>query len=272
MTASFVRRLDARGALHTGIGIATISVVLAGMGIAESRADPTPEARTVRTVGALGISNSRADRAVLEGRMMLPGDKVGGSVTITNSGAAAGLFELSANGLADVPGRGGGVLSHELRLLVEAVGDGGSTVLYDGRLDALDVVPVGELGPGTDRTFRFTVTRPASGTPGEYRAATAEIDFVWTAVREEVGRCVNRILGSARADVLSGSREGDEIDGGAGTDTITGGPGEDCLTGESGDDVIDARDGVADTVDCGPGDDTVLADPEDTLVGCERRR
>ncbi len=121
----------------------------------------------------------------------------------------------------------------------------------------------------------LAASRPSSGRrtrPWKRSFARCASASSATAIREEAGRCVNRILGSARAGVLSGSREGDDIDGGAGANTITGGPGEDCLAGESGDGVIDARDGAADTVDCGPGEDTVLADPEDTLVGCERRR
>jgi Ca2+-binding RTX toxin-like protein len=267
-----MQRVRARGALRTALGVFAIATVLAGLSIVESRADPSPEARAIRVSGALNISNSRANRAVLVGRQMLPGDSVTGSVTISNSGAKAGLFELSAGGLADTPGTGGGVLSDDLRLVVEDATSELPAVLYDGPLSDMPVVPVGELGPGTDRIFRFTVTRPPASPQERYRSASTTVDFEWTAFPEEVGRCANAILGSAGDDTLGGSREGDTIDGGAGDDMISGGGGGDCLSGEEGDDVIDARDGGADEVACGPGDDTVLADPQDVVSGCERRR
>ncbi len=260
-----------RRSLRTAAGVGAITVVLAGMIISESRADPSPQVRAGGTAGALSIDNSRPNRSVLTGRQMLPGDVVSGRVTISNSGSGAGLFELSAAGLTDVPGDGGGRLSDDLRLVITAQGGAApSAVVYDGTLGDLDVVPVGELGSGADRTFTFTVTRALHGAVTD-RAASTEVEFDWAAVREASGPCANRILGSDRADVLTGSRAGDAIAGGPGNDTIVGGPGEDCLDGEAGDDRIDARDGQADRVDCGPGDDTVLADPRDVTVGCEHR-
>ena len=252
---------------------AATTLVLGGMIIAESRGDPSPEARAIRTAGALSIANSRADGAVLKGRLMLPGAVVAGSVTITNSGENPGLFELSSTALADTPGPRGARLSDRLRLLGEDVAAGaGDPPLYDGALSGLDIVPLGELGPGTDRTYRFTVTRPAGGTPSSYRAASTQVDFDWTAIREATGRCANRILGSSDADALTGSRAGDTISGGPGDDVITGLAGPDCLNGEAGNDRLDARDGEADRVDCGPGLDTALVDPHDSTTGCERVR
>ncbi|WP_158647844.1 calcium-binding protein [Nocardioides houyundeii] len=54
-----------------------------------------------------------------------------------------------------------------------------------------------------------------------------------------------------------------------GNDTITGGGGPDTIGAGAGDDVVEARDGVADSVDCGDGYDTVRADAVDTVVNCE---
>lgn len=59
------------------------------------------------------------------------------------------------------------------------------------------------------------------------------------------------------------------VNGGDGADTITGGPAADTLNGDAGNDVIDARDGVADVVDCGAGDDRALVDPVDAVSNCE---
>ncbi len=41
------------------------------------------------------------------------------------------------------------------------------------------------------------------------------------------------------------------------------------LHGGDGDDIVNARDGVADRVDCGAGVDTVVADASDSVVNCE---
>jgi Ca2+-binding RTX toxin-like protein len=264
-------RLRARGIVRTLAAVLATTLVLGGMIIAESRGDPSPEARAVRAAGALSIANDRADQAALTGRNMLPGDVVRGSVTITNSGENAGLFELSSAALADTPGPGGDRLSDELRLLVEDVAaPPGDPPVYDGTLSGLDVVPLGELGPDTDRTYRFTVVRPAGGTPSSYRAASTQVDFIWTAFREAKGPCAKRIFGSSRADALTGSRRSDTISGGKGDDVITGLTGRDCLDGEAGDDRIDARDGDADRVDCGSGSDTAVLDPLDRATGCEQ--
>jgi Ca2+-binding RTX toxin-like protein len=253
------------------VSIVATTLVLGGMVVAESRGDPSPEARATRTAGILSISNSRSDRAVLKGSHMLPGDAVTGTVTIANTGSEAGLFELSGEALSDAPGEGGGVLSADLRLAVVDISEPSSPrSMYEDELGRLDVVPVGEIGAGSERTYRFTVTRPAGGPIERYRAATTSVDFLWSAVREETGRCVNRVLGSDRADVLSGSRQGDTISGGPGDDSITGLGGNDCLAGEEGNDAIDSRDGRVDEVDCGPGLDSAAIDPEDTVTGCER--
>jgi RTX calcium-binding nonapeptide repeat (4 copies) len=62
---------------------------------------------------------------------------------------------------------------------------------------------------------------------------------------------VERIVGSAFADVLAGGPGAEHIVGSDGDDQITGGPGKDVLSGDEGNDRIDARDGEPDTVDCG---------------------
>jgi Ca2+-binding RTX toxin-like protein len=101
------------------------------------------------------------------------------------------------------------------------------------------------------------------------------------AVRVRRGTCVNRLVGTASADVLRGAARGDRLSGAGGRDRIVGRAGADCLTGGRGrdtisggpgNDVMNARDGAVDTVSCGPGRDTVRADRRDRLRGCERRR
>lgn len=113
------------------------------------------------------------------------------------------------------------------------------------------------------------------------------------------GRCTNLFTGTAEADTLRGSRFGDRLVGAGGDDTLLGGDGADCLAGGtgadrliggagddrldggrgrdaifggSGNDVVEARDGLHETIDCGSGHDTVRADRSDTVRGCERVR
>lgn len=77
------------------------------------------------------------------------------------------------------------------------------------------------------------------------------------------------VRGERGDDSLTGGTGDDQLLGGTGNDTITGNGGADRLSGAAGDDVINARDGVADTVDCGEGSDRVVADAGDRVVGCE---
>ena len=60
------------------------------------------------------------------------------------------------------------------------------------------------------------------------------------------------------------------LDGGPGDDRLTAGPDADDLVAGDGNDLIDARNGVEDSIDCGPGDDTAIVDArEDGVLDCE---
>jgi uncharacterized repeat protein (TIGR01451 family) len=149
---------------------------------------------------------------------------------------------------------------------------------------------LGTLRPGTRATVTLAVAATAQRTMAtRVRVTTRATDAqaannataFSTAVRVRRGTCVNRLVGTASADVLRGTSRGDRLSGGRGRDTIQGrggadclkgGPGRDTISGGTGNDVIDARDGAVDRVSCGPGRDTVRADRRDRLRGCERRR
>ena len=99
------------------------------------------------------------------------------------------------------------------------------------------------------------------------------------------------VYGQNGDDILTGSPDGDLLDGGAGDDTIfggagadtliggvnrddlTGGPGVDAFFGDANIDFIDARDGLAEDVDCGgspfDGDDRARVDTTDNTSRCE---
>jgi hypothetical protein len=83
------------------------------------------------------------------------------------------------------------------------------------------------------------------------------------------------IDGANGNDVLDGGAGNDTIYGGGNDDTIVGGPGLDSLSGEgsasgffisvAGNDRIDARDGVAEQINCGPGADSAILDALDVV-------
>jgi Ca2+-binding RTX toxin-like protein len=55
---------------------------------------------------------------------------------------------------------------------------------------------------------------------------------------------IEKVFGSAFADILTGSAGSDSLYGGAGNDTLNGGGGDDYLEGGAGDDAIDGGDGI----------------------------
>lgn len=79
----------------------------------------------------------------------------------------------------------------------------------------------------------------------------------------------NTLRGDGGNDDLGGGSDPDFLDGGDGNDTIDGLLAADTVRGGSGFDTIEARDGIADDVDCGPDDDSAFTDPVDTRVNCD---
>jgi RTX calcium-binding nonapeptide repeat (4 copies) len=91
--------------------------------------------------------------------------------------------------------------------------------------------------------------------------AAGELDNVQTDIED--------VYGSPGADRLEGTAGPNTIDAGAGDDVLLGGAGEDHLFGGDGADRIEARDGIADAIDCGAGADGAVVDQSDSTVGCE---
>jgi hypothetical protein len=82
--------------------------------------------------------------------------------------------------------------------------------------------------------------------------------------------CVERVIGSAGADVIVGDASAQAILGDDGDDVLDGGGGPDAIAGQGGDDTITSRDESSDVVTCGTGIDTVHADRRDLVSGdCE---
>jgi Ca2+-binding RTX toxin-like protein len=82
--------------------------------------------------------------------------------------------------------------------------------------------------------------------------------------------CVDRVIGTAQADQITGDFRPQAILGGDGDDVLDGGGGNDAILGQGGDDTITSRDERTDVVSCGAGTDTVVADRRDIVASdCE---
>jgi Ca2+-binding RTX toxin-like protein len=152
-------------------------------------------------------------------------------------------------------------------------------------LVAVCVLVAFALGAGT-----VVVAKTIKGGPkGEVIKGTKKRDRIFgrggdDLIKGKKGR--DRLFGNAGNDTLAGGKGKDKLRSGPGKDILLGGPGNDRMVGGAGpnqlnmrdgveqgspgNDVIDARNGVADEIDCGAGNDTVYVDrAEDGVYDCE---
>ncbi|MBX5469927.1 MAG: hypothetical protein IRZ21_08520 [Thermoleophilaceae bacterium] len=160
----------------------SLAVALAGGALVAAVAQagggaPSPSAVAAAATGDVRIADSRGGEAILSADALAPGDSASGSVTIANAGSATGDFSLSSVDVADAPGPKGGRLSEILQL---GVSDAGGNWVYRGTLAAMRDVPLGRLAPGAARTYRFTVTLPASA-GNAYMGSAVSTGFRWRA-------------------------------------------------------------------------------------------
>lgn len=144
-------------------------------------ADRSPRAAVRAATGNVLITNSAEGSAVLHGERMVPGDSVTGTVTIGNGGDTAGVLTLSGDGLAEIPGVGGGRLAQALTLTVTDLT--GATTVYTGPLDRFASVDLGTLIPGEAHVYRFTARFDSAGALDDaYMLAQARVDFDWSMI------------------------------------------------------------------------------------------
>ncbi len=106
------------------------------------------------------------------------------------------------------------------------------------------------------------------GTPGPNYLRIISDDRVPNTIRGGGGD--DRLEGGGGNDTLDGGDGNDTLTGGAFNDTLIGGPGTDAFDGDGdtlypGNDRIEARDGVAESINCGIGADTAIIDTTDTV-------
>jgi hypothetical protein len=114
--------------------------------------------------------------AIVSGRNLAPGDRVAGSVTITNRGARAGSFAL--RGTVRASRR----LAEHLVLTVRERRRGAWRVVYSGSLIRFHAVKLGVIRRGQARIFRFSVLFRSSA-PNRLQRQRTTVDFTWTAVQ-----------------------------------------------------------------------------------------
>jgi Ca2+-binding RTX toxin-like protein len=269
-------------------GVAALGMALAATAAyaftAQWKASGTPHALWFSS-GSIAMTNSRAPRAIFRAANLAPGGSATGTVTVRNTGSAAGSLVLAPAG-TETSGPPGDALLGALWLRVSDVTAGADTVVYGGRLRALPRIILRTLAADAARTYRFAAILPDTGSStdddGDNRLqdASIRVAYDWSltpALIQGSGRavptarrCSRRRLGTSRGDRLTGTAGGDRIYGRGGADRIDGRGGADCLWGGSGADLVRSRDGVRDWVDCGAGRDRAVVDRVDRVVHCER--
>jgi hemolysin type calcium-binding protein len=260
------------------LGATALALAFSGLGRAAS------PALTSSASGALRIAGSDGNRAILRAGNLAPGEQVRGAAEIRNASEDSAALSLAALGLHDVAGSGGGLLSGKLWLTVRDVTSRADAIVYAGPFADLGTIRAGALAPGERRRYEFTAALPDAGPASlddSFAGASTGIDYRWTLTGGAGARCATQLDGDAGTNRVIGTVGGDRIRTGAGgdwiyadegRDCIEPGPGRDRVFASPGDDVIDARDGVADTIGCSAGDDVVYADPVDVTRHCETVR
>jgi hypothetical protein len=137
--------------------------------------------------GSLTLSNDKEGAAILSLGGMRPGEFVTDTVTLGNTGTLDGDFSLASSNLLDTPGGGGGELSGELALRIRDVTNAGSPVtVYNGKIDALTPLGLGNLAAGDSRVYEFRVSFPDAGPGAEnaFQGSTMSVEFDWAAVND----------------------------------------------------------------------------------------
>ena len=182
-----------KGLLAGAIAIVILALVLPR---ADEPDEPSGAAKRARAAvisssGSIEHANSRDGMPIFTASNVGPGALVEGDVTIANTGSATGFFSLSQANLTDAPGPNGGALSQALELEIEDVtGTSQPKAIYRGPFAALGARPLGFIGAGGRRDYRFTAMLPDTGGPASsvsgdnaLKGSSTSARFVWTAVQ-----------------------------------------------------------------------------------------
>jgi len=140
------------------------------------------ESLRIEVGGSFSLANSREGLPVFTATNIGAGDSAKGTVEISNEGSETIALTLSRQGLTDVPGKNGGLLSR--RLVLKVRGPSSPKPVYEGPLAAMRPRALGRLAPGASRSYEFTVTLPANGTTSArnnaFQGASVSVAYSWT--------------------------------------------------------------------------------------------
>jgi spore coat-associated protein N len=160
--------------------------VLIGSGAAFTAKAVNPD--NTFTSGALSMSNSEADAAILTSDGLSPGGETTGMVDIQNTGTIGGTMKLSRSALTDSDELN--PLSSQLHIVVQDCGnffagtpdcEDGDPALYTGTL--AQMTSPSELGtfvPGEQHRYRFTIGLSADA-DNAYQGDSSTATFRWDA-------------------------------------------------------------------------------------------
>ena len=177
---------------HPKRALATLAALLGAAGaVLGSGAAFTAKAvnpNNTFTSGALTMSNSEEDAAILTAGGLPPGGETSGTVDIQNTGTIAGTMRLTRSSLTDSDELN--PLSDQLMLVVRDCGNFSADtadcetqdpVLYNGTLAAM--TSPSELGtfiPGEQHRYEFTIALDP-GVGNAYQGASSTATFSWDA-------------------------------------------------------------------------------------------
>jgi hypothetical protein len=163
--------------------IFAVAALCAGAGAA--RPERPAQAELVQATGDLRLSNSQEGQAIFQASGLAPGRSVTGTVQLTNSGTLPGDLSLRQLDVTDSPGPGGGRLSNVVSLQITDITGGSSIPVFSGQLGGLDSRPLGAIGPGEARSFRFTASLPDMD--NAFAGSGLTVRYAWNATADGGG-------------------------------------------------------------------------------------
>jgi hypothetical protein len=113
--------------------------------------------------GPVTLASNLPGTALLKADHIKPGDRVSGSISLTNKGDRPGALQVGVTGKRDRPGARGGRLSSALRLRIEDLS--GRVPPRESQVDRAGTFALGKLGGNETRSYRVTAMFPDGGIP-----------------------------------------------------------------------------------------------------------
>jgi spore coat-associated protein N len=168
------------------VGALFVLMLAAMMAVASgaSFTSTSANAGNIVAAGVMSHSNSKNGGAILDVSGLVPGHSDSGTVTLTNTGDADGVFTLTKSNVVNSDGTN--PLSAKLDLVIT---DSAGNTVYSGKLGAMGARPAGTIAEGASETYTFTVSFPDGGKPADatsgdnaYQNDNVTVDYAWESV------------------------------------------------------------------------------------------